>query len=433
MPIIKAPCRVSTPSVLFVFLIIMLGTAHAVEPRYYQLGDGGAIAPHVAVEFGSDSNPLRRNEGSDPSAYLRLEPSLRYLAQRRNNKFNLLYEGDYFFYGEDYCLEPLDENCPNGSPQFDKASYQNHHFTVDGYLEITRKLRATAVLESSNTHQPLGTGLSSNSGTLSTLVEPDSSRRTLFRTEVSYGAPGARGELRGGISYTDQKFAEDAANPSRNFANLSENSTTPSVTLLYRIGSKTQIFGGFSQSEVRGGNSERDITNYSAGVEIDASAITSGSLTLTSVRENFLGIRGDLDYIGWEAEIEWKPRRYSTVSFKGGRETTRGVFNLDDPALSTVIGQDIGIQTVVNVRWRHFWRERFSTLARIDARVNDDVGDTGLRNANDRTTRLRLQADYNVRRWFDVGAFVVTDTRESEGVERDYNRTLIGLTANGTF
>ncbi|MEM7257120.1 MAG: outer membrane beta-barrel protein [Pseudomonadota bacterium] len=217
---------------------------------------------------------------------------------------------------------------------------------------------------------------------------------------------------------------------------MNERSTTPSARLLYRVGNKTQVFAGISRAQVRGGNSERDVTSYSAGVEIDASAITSGSFSVSSVRENFLEMnRGDLDYIGWEAEIEWKPRRFSTVKLTGGLETARGVFNLDDPNVSTVVGQDIGIQTNIDVAWRHFWRERFSTLASLGLNINDVVGDNAgtSADANDRTSTLRLQGDYNLRRWVDVGAFLVSESRAGDGEDRDYSRTVIGVTANGTF
>jgi hypothetical protein len=398
------------------------------------LGDGGAIAPHVAIEFATDDNPLRRDEGSEESGYLRIQPSLRYVVRTRNNTLNLTYSGDYYQYATDYCRGPNVTNCP----LFDKASYQDHKFAADGYLEITKKLRATALLEHAILHQPLGTGLSVNGGTLSSLSEPDSFRLGTVRTEVSYGAAGARGEIRAGVTFTDKEFNLDDLNPGReqDLLDLSESATSPNIRLLYRVGTRTQVFGGFGTSKVTGGNSPRDITNYFAGVELDASAITSGSFQLNSIRENFATqSRGDFDYIGWEAEVTWKPRRFSTVQLSGGRETRRGVFNLDDPALATFIGGDIGITTNINVDWRHFWRERFSTLVRLSVQNNDFVGPAGTdtADANDRTTGLRVQGDYNIRRWLDVGAFLESENRSGSSTDREYGRSVIGLTANATF
>ena len=111
------------------------------------------------------------------------------------------------------------------------------------------------------------------------------------------------------------------------------------------------------------------------------------------------------------------------------------MFNLDDPTLSTLIGQDIGITTDLGLNWRHFWRDRFSTNAAFSWSKNEDVGPTGASgvDANDVTTRLRVQGDYNLRRWLDVGAFFVTQNRDGNGLSRDYERTVIGVTANGTF
>jgi hypothetical protein len=240
------------------------------------------------------------------------------------------------------------------------------------------------------------------------------------------------------VTFTDKEFELDAINEGRAQAlrDLSESSTSPNVRLLYRIGAKTQVFGGFGTSSVTGGNSPRDITNYFAGVEVDATAITSGSFQLSSVRENFTTEgRGDFDYIGWEAEVSWKPRRYSTVQLSGGRETRRGVFNLDRSELATFIGDDIGITTNIDVNWRHFWRDRFSTRVSLNLQNNEFVGPAGTEtsDASDRTLGLRLQGDYNIRRWVDIGAFLVSDRRTGGSADRDYRRNVIGLTANATF
>ena len=327
--------------------------AYAVDARIYQLGDGGAIAPHLAIEIGSDSNVLRQNDGSDSSMFVRLEPSLEYIVQRRNNRLTLSYEGDYYQYFEDFCREPRDADCVNGDPQFDKASFQDHEIAAQGFLEITRQLRANVELERLNFHQPLGTGLSINAGRLASLTEPDSIVRTNARVEVAYGAPLARGEVRFALSNSNREFDNEAG--------LSESDFSPSGTILYRIGTKTQLFAGLSSSSVTGGNSPREISRQFVGISIDASAITSGTFQLNNIREDYEGPRSDLDYIGWDVSFTWKPRRFSTVTVNGGRETSRGVFNLDNPDLATVVGDDIGITSEIGIDWRHFWRDRFST------------------------------------------------------------------------
>ncbi len=405
----------------------------AVEPRVYQLGDGGAIAPHLSIEIGTDSNVLRRNDGSDSSSYVRLEPSFDYIVQQRNNRLTLGYEGDYYLYGEDYCIEPRDVDCPNGSPQFDKASYQDHIFSANGFLEISRQLRATLVLSQSLLNQPAGTGLSVNDGALQSLTEPDSYTNSNVRAELSYGAPQARGELRFGVTHLNKKYGEET----RNFEALSEQSIGPSAAILYRVGNRTQLLAGLSTSDVTGGNSERAITRQFIGVEIDASAITSGAFQLKNVRENFAGNQTDLEYVGWDVELSWKPRRYSTVTVGGGRETSRGLFNLDDPALATFTTPDLGLTTDIEVDWVHFWKERFSTELGFQWQQNKVIGEQAAGalggGASDVITTVRIEGNYNLRRWLDVGAFVVSDTRDGGSDERDYNRTLVGLTANGTF
>ncbi|OED38960.1 hypothetical protein AB833_17490 [Chromatiales bacterium (ex Bugula neritina AB1)] len=406
--------------------VMFAGTAKAVEPRVYQLEDGGAIAPHLALEIGNDDNPLRRNEGSKSSSFLRVQPQVQYIVQRRNNTLSVGYTGDYVQYTEDYCLSQSGD-CQFGAPDFNKASYEDHRLELNGRLEFSRRLRATLLLARELENQPLGTGLSSDAGTLQSLVEPDSFHRTAASAVVSYGASQARGEARFGLSYTDRDFRSDSANPGRNAGldGLGESSVTPSATLLYRLGSRTQVFAGFSHSNVTGGNSERDIRSSFAGVEFDASAITSGSFRVSDVNEDFSDTGEDIDYTGYSVEIVWKPRRFSTVTIGGSRETERAI--IDD---------NIGISTTLDVNWVHYWRDRISSDVTVGWEKNKDVDGSGQvanSDADDTTLRLRIGGNYNIRRWLDIGAFIETDNRDGQDDSRDFDRTVIGITANGTI
>lgn len=411
--------------------------ANGVEPRVYQLGDGGAIAPHVALEFANDNNPLRSADGSEKSMYLRLQPSLKYLVRQRNNKLELGYSGSYYQYFEDYCstnqsVRPGD--CPNGSRTFDKASFQDHTLSLDGFLEISSRMRATLELSSSLDHQPLGTGQSGNRGILDSIPSPDAYRTGLARAEFQYGAARARGQLRGGITVVDRSFESERGDFSDK---LDEKSVGSNVRLLYRIGTRTQLFAGLGRDEVRGGDSERDISRFIYGAELDASAITSGSVTFSSVVEDFVGSgaqRRDLDYFGMDIELTWRPRRYSTVTIGAGRETTRSLLN-----------EGIALTTNVDIEWEHFWRDRFSTLIGVSLVSNDDLDRfTDLPDAEDKSQTLRFEANYNIRRWLDIGGFVEIDSRDGRDfiqdnagavteLDRDYARTVIGFTANGTI
>jgi len=402
------------------------GSAVAVEARLFQLGDGGAIAPHLTIEYGNDNNPLRQDAGSEASNFLRLMPRVRYVVQQRNNRLQFRYRGNYLNYSGEYCRDQVGTNgvnrpgdCQFGSPAFDKASYEDHILEADAFLEVSRKFRATLQLSRELSNQPIGTGLSANPDTLSSLAEPDSYLQTIARAEFSYGAEQARGEVRFGLTYNDKAFVNDATNPGRNadFQNLNENSLSPSASVLYRLGTRTQAFIGLGTSKVRGGDSQRDITRRFAGVEFDASAITSGSIRVSDVTEDFLLNRRDLNYAGWDVELSWKPRRFSTVTVGGGRETERGVGNDNN---------DIGIVTKIDVNWLHLWDERLSSDASVSWLRNKDVDifSSGGPDSEDETIRFRLGGNYSLRRWLDVGGFVDL---------RDYERTVVGISANGTI
>jgi hypothetical protein len=258
---------------------------------------------------------------------------------------------------------------------------------------------------------------------LTAVEKPDSFRRNTARLTFSYGANQARGELRFGLNLRDRNFRENAG---RELAELDERRVEPSVQLLYRIGSRTQIFAGFSQGNINGGNAERALSSQSVGLEFDASAITSGTVTLSAVSEDFDDpSRDDISFAGFELDLTWKPRRYSTVTFTGSRETERAT-----------LSEAVGITTNLDVNWRHYWRDRFSTLLVVGLSRNDAEDGIGFDDANDRTNSFRIVGNYNVVRWLDVGAFVQTQKRVGVNINeesRDFTRTLVGLTANGTF
>ena len=402
----------------------------AVEPTVYQLGDGGAIAPHLSVEFGHDNNPLRADEGSRETAFVRLQPSVTYLAQRRNNRLSLGYSGDFYQYFENYCqgqtgvVRPGD--CLQGSPDFDKASYLDHALTLNGFLEVSKRLRASVQLQQRIDHQPLGTGLSSDRRVLDALTSPDYWNRSIARAQLSYGAFQARGEVRVGISLSDRELNSER---DVNLDGQSDTSVAPFAQLLYRIGSRTQVFAGFSNDTVRGGvsdteNQERDISRLNFGVELDDRAVTSGSVSVSLVNEDFLAdSRRDLSFVGWDVSLIWRPRTFSTVTLSGGRETESGIFE-DDISLTSTLGAE----------WVHFWRDRFSTSVEFSHEFNENVDMVSPNEvSDDRSTSFRFGGSYNVRRWLDIGGFVVIDARDANLEGRGFERTVIGLTANGTI
>ena len=203
------------------------------------------------------------------------------------------------------------------------------------------------------------------------------------------------------------------------------------MSLLYRIGSRTQLFGTIGTSAVRDSvseteNLERDITRLSFGAEFDESAVTSGRISVSSVTEDFLAGNRDLQFLAFDASLIWRPRRFSTVTISGGRETESGLF--DD---------DIAISTTLDVQWVHFWRDRLSSTVEVGFVNNEDVDPfttpTETSDAEDNIWSFRFQGNYNVRRFLDIGGFILIDTRDGVGSSRDFERTQIGITANGTI
>ncbi len=418
--------------------LFTVNVAKAVEPEEFQLGEGGSIAPHVVVALGTDSNPLRANEGSEESLLLRVQPSVSYLLRRRNNRLEFGYAGDYNQYLQDYCQTQVGVDQPGdclpGSPTFDSASYFDQRLSLEGFLEVTSRLRARLEAFHQIRHQPLGTGLSANNAVLGSLTTPDEWNISTARAELSYGAFQARGEIRAGVTFSDRELETEL---NTNLDAQSSTTIAPYVSLLYRIGSRTQLFGSVGTSAVRDSisfsddgaileNLERDITRLSFGAELANSSVTSGRISVSRVTEDFLSNNRDLQFLGFDIDLTWRPRRFSTVTISGGRETESGLFD-DDIAISTTFG----------VNWVHFWRERLSSAVEVEFTNNEDVDPfsnlSETNDAEDTSWSFRLQGNYNLRRFLDVGGYIVIDSRDGRGETRDFNRTQIGIAANATI
>ena len=411
--------------------------AGAVPAREYQLEDGGAIAPHVRIEVGTDSNPLRSTSGSDASAFVRVEPTVNYIVRNRNNRLRLRYIGDYLQYSTSYCNSVPSFNnsvveagdCADGEPSFNKASFQDHTFAADTFLEVNRRLRVVGDVRLALQHQPIGTGLTANALRLRDAEEPVSFTDRFAKVSLSYGASRARGEIRASLALVDRDYDEDS-DPTTNLSDLNERRVQPEASLFYRVGSRTQAFGGFGLAQVRGGNSERDNTKFFVGLEFDSSGITTGSVRLTSEDQEFEDGR-EFSFNGFELGITWKPKTYSTVEFSGLRQTERGQFDTSSLGLSTTLSAD----------WTHYWTDLFSTRLYVESLTNDQATISAANQGNgstgdDRNVSIRLEANYNVRRWFDVGAFFESDSRSGQdnlGFDREFERTLIGISVNGTI
>ena len=89
------------------------------------------------------------------------------------------------------------------------------------------------------------------------------------------------------------------------------------------------------------------------------------------------------------------------------------------------------------MNWVHFWRERFSSRVQFDYTINDDLDESltadEIEEEEDTIITFRVEGNYNIRRWLDIGGFLRIDTRDGNTDDRDFERTVIGITANGSI
>ena len=159
-------------------------------------------------------------------------------------------------------------------------------------------------------------------------------------------------------------------------------------------------------------------TFYLAGVTWEASNNTTGTLKLgREERDPDSAALSDFSGTTWEAEVEWRPRSYSTVTF-------RSISTTEEPEGTG----DFRERAQTGINWTHEWGDRFSTsidasLGSLDFGANprsDDIGDAF------------VSISYKMSRWIDLRAEYRYATVDSNLEQFEFRRNLYSVGIWGT-
>jgi len=359
---------------------------------------GFGFTPTLGLTFGYDDNITLASAREIGSTFWEVAPALRLLGGSTRSQLTAEASANIGRYGD----SPLDDyNDARVSLAWDYNPKLRHAFGLDvqyGWLHDRR-------------------GTESREGLLGLLpIEPDEYERPEAGARYRFGAPGARGRLEFEARYGRTDYTN---NPLLTFSRDRQDDLV-SGAFFWRVAPKTSAlfrveYGTFDYFRSRLDSVEQ---HAYVGVELDATARTSGRIMVGKARKTFEDDRSqDFSGTSWRAALTWKPRSYSIFDVSTGRDTdeTNGY-------------GDYILREDVTLGWANNWNERFRTT--VDAGYAQEEHRPSPR--TDDVRYFGLSADYLFRPWLRFGASVKRYDRSSSIDELAYDRSVFLLSAEIT-
>jgi hypothetical protein len=180
---------------------------------------------------------------------------------------------------------------------------------------------------------------------------PDKYQLVSPNAMYAFGAPGAQGRVE--LYWTDgyKTYMNNRATTA-----TGDRDTRDLGTAFYwRVMPKTYVLLDLRDTDVNYRSSASTFSSeekrYYLGVTWDATAATSGTFKVGRLKKDFdTGGRQSYSGTGWEGQITWSPRTYSTLDFYTAR-TANEQTGLGDFILSDIYG----------VSWNHSWTSVLTT------------------------------------------------------------------------
>lgn len=396
------------PASVLVLLSALSAVAHAqslgagitqnegevVEPIYtapvvglpIRLDNGVFIYAAAQVGMGYTSNVRASETNARSSGTLGLRPYVVGELKQDGDRYTLAYEGNYTDYTRD-----------------NDFNYNHHDITLatDQYFSARSRM-ALALGFADRTDDP---GLSTNPQ--SNQVDRWKSRN--LRGLYAYGAEGAMGRLELEGSMGAKRYQNNLANTEG--SDLDSNAV--SGRFYWRVMPNTYAVAELRRidNDYRLSTSTNDNVDTRAlvGLTWDITEITSGSFKLGQQRKNY-SQRDDVKTGTYEAELEWKPRTYSTFTLNARRAE-------ED---ATDVGTSLTTSRY-SLDWAHRWSESLVSnvvLANLDTNYRNN-------SRQDDTTSATLGLKYEVSSNLGVSLDLTRTERDSNTAGFDFKRNTI--------
>jgi hypothetical protein len=347
----------------------------------------------------SDSNITRTaDEISDKTAIF--SPQLQFLSNVGQHQFLFDYQGDFAVYNDNSQYNYNDHDFKLGAI-FDHSYRINSEFTF-GYQDKIEE-------PGSNNAQ---TELSSDFNEFT---------RKSAEAKFYYGTTASNGQFVVGLGHNQQRYT----NNQQSFRDLDRNKITG--TFFYRMAPKTRLLFEASAAKYdyvavsQFGDPTSEDNLYLAGIEWEATAITSGTFKIGYQKKDFEDPRfNDLDGLSYFLDMLWQPNTYTKVKIGANRSTSESA------------QQDIGgfISTGYSLALDH----ALSARTQLQAKYEHDESDLKtFQNRIDKRKNIKVGITHSLRTWLDISLNYRHLTRNSNDEIYDFSSDSVELSLTSKF
>jgi hypothetical protein len=358
-----------------------------------------AVRPAVSVAVGYDDNVTNAERQKRSSSTWQVSPSIAAETQVGAHSYALSYAGGGKRYA-DSRRDDVDSHALNLSG--------NHVFTARSDLAWQVAYGEGADARNSN-------------DAARDTTSPNEWRSNGASATLGYGAKDAQGRIEFDIGRADKAYRNN-----REVTRRLDNTTEDfGARFFWRVAPKTRLLAEVGQSEIEydfaGLSKDSTERRYYLGGTWEATAKTTGIVKLGRQTKDFerdASGRGDFAGFSWAAQVDWRPRPYSVLSFVTSRATEDSTSVSDGTA-------DYTVDKTYSATWRHLWTGAVST--RVAWALTDSTYEVADRNED--VMRLGLGVDYRFSRWLTIAFDYTHDRRASTLAGNDYEKNLFMLSA----
>lgn len=375
----------------------------ALDPQSINL-EPFKLVPTVGVEVRQDSNIYSLPSDEVDSMVMVVSPSLRLLAQDRNNSYIASYDIAGGFYSEN-----------------SDDDYIDHKLNLGAHVEPTGRFRFDLGAGYSMLHDDRGVGFSEGRGLpfILAMSEPDQYSLASLNGGIEYGAKEAAGQLSLSLSETQKRYDLDDRAADRDL-----DTTNAALGFRYKAMPKTRFLvdleheiGAYRNAGTAASSDYTDTRVY-GGAIWDSTGSTTGKIRVgVSKRDLESPAQEDLSSPAWDIGVIWSPLEYTRFTLDGSQKITDGT-------LPTVAIEN----TTATVGWNHDVNDRVETRLAYSFSAEDHQRLFGLSRKDDSNT-VSASVNYQMRRWLVLGAGMTFRNRNSNYEEFDLIRNVYALNA----
>lgn len=326
-----------------------------------------AVQPSLGVRFLFDSNTYDTASNAIDSWIGVIKPSILLTTAPAQQRYALLYQGEYGYYFEDSA-----------------DNYADHVLGGAARYQLSARAKVEVTASTARGHWDRGSNQTDGLEPLSASFpsEPDVFKRNEWAGNFQYGADGNRGRLRFSVGETQLDYTNNLERT--RFYDYDSRSASTGLSLLFHQRTAVVfdvLFSDFRYERLRPGEASRDSQDwrYLVGLTWEATAKTEGSIRLGMQHRRFDDpARASTSHPSWEVDVRWSPREYSHIGFETSRANEE----------SFAEGGFVDI-SAYKVSWSHEWPRGWGSIISWAQNERDFVGST--RNQDFSETYLGLR------------------------------------------